>query len=111
MSKNGVIKEFLTYKVVFLFFPLNEHFDNFYSRFLESNLGKTYQSIPWDELVEQFNLKEKRKGRDMLFSPKGRLALMFLKHYACCSNYKLIEQLNGNLEYQFFCDISLGDKQ
>lgn len=42
-------------------------------------------------------------------SPKsGRLALMFLKHYACCSDQKLIEQLNSNLNYQFFCDISLG---
>ena len=36
---------------------------------------------------------------------------MFLKHYACCSDYKLIEQLNGNLEYQFFCDIALGDQR
>lgn len=47
----------------------------------------------------------------MLFSPKGRIALMFLKHYACCSDKKLIEQLNGNLEYQFFCDIALGDER
>lgn len=47
----------------------------------------------------------------MLFSPRGRLALMFLKHYACCSDEKLIEQLNGNLDYQFFCDISLGYKR
>lgn len=47
----------------------------------------------------------------MLFSPKGRLGLMFLKHYACCSDRKLVEQLNGNLEYQFFCDIALGDKR
>lgn len=44
----------------------------------------------------------------MIFSPKGRLALMFLKHYAGCSDKRLIEQLNGNLDYQFFCDISLG---
>lgn len=48
------------------------------------------------------------KGRDYLFSPKGRIALMFLKHYACCSDRKLIEQLNSNLDYQFFCDINLG---
>lgn len=33
---------------------------------------------------------------------------MFLKHYACCSDALLIEQLNSNLDYQFFCDISLG---
>ncbi len=47
----------------------------------------------------------------MVFSPKGRLALMFLKHYSCCSDQKLVEQLNGNLEYQFFCDIALGDQR
>src|SRR5690606_13776241 len=47
----------------------------------------------------------------MLFSPRGRLALMFLKHYAGCSDQKLIEQLNSNLDYQFFCDISLGYKR
>lgn len=33
---------------------------------------------------------------------------MFLKHYANCSDKKLIEQLNANLDYQFFCDIELG---
>jgi hypothetical protein len=44
----------------------------------------------------------------MHFSPKGRIALMFLKHYAGCSDKKLIEQLNGNLDYQFFCDMTLG---
>ncbi|WP_226789013.1 transposase [Polaribacter porphyrae] len=47
----------------------------------------------------------------MLFSPKGRIALMILKHYASCSDRKLIEQLNGNLDYQFFCDITLGYKR
>lgn len=33
---------------------------------------------------------------------------MFLKHYTCCSDRKLIEQLNSNLDYQYFCDIELG---
>ena len=47
----------------------------------------------------------------MIFSPKGRIALMILKHYAGCSDRKLIEQLNGNLDYQFFCDITLGYKR
>ncbi|WP_410529890.1 transposase, partial [Tamlana sp. I1] len=44
----------------------------------------------------------------MLFSPKSRVALMFLKHYTCSSDRKLIEQLNSNIDYQFFCDIHLG---
>ncbi|MDD7885833.1 transposase [Flavivirga sp. 57AJ16] len=42
---------------------------------------------------------------------RGRIALMFLKHYAGCSDRKLIEQLNGNLDYQFFCDTLLGHKR
>ena len=56
----------------------------------------------------QFGLQESAKGRNSVFSPKGRIALLFLKHYACCSDELLIEQLNSNLDYQFFCDISLG---
>ena len=55
-----------------------------------------------------FNISEKPKGRKCLFSPQGRIALMFLKNYACCSDEKLIEQLNSNFDYQFFCDIELG---
>ncbi len=30
---------------------------------------------------------------------------MFLKHYACVSDKKLIERLNANLDYQIFCDV------
>src|SRR5690606_35766778 len=48
------------------------------------------------------------KGRHQLFPPQGRLALMFLKNYSGLSDLKLIEQLNGNVEWQCFCGISLG---
>lgn len=75
--------------------------------FLTSSLGKIYQSIPWQGLVETLGLKDSKKGPSSIFSPKGKIALMFLKHYAACSDRKLIEQLNGNLDYQFFCDIYL----
>ena len=71
-------------------------------------MGKIHAAIPWDELVATFNISEKSTGRKCLFSPKGRLALMFLKNYAGCSDQQLIEQLNANLDYQFFCDIELG---
>lgn len=91
----------------FSLFSISENYDFFYQRFLQSELGKIYQAIPWKELVSTFGLKEKRRGRPYLFSPKGRIALMFLKNYAGISDDKLIEQLNGNIEYQFFCDISL----
>ncbi len=33
---------------------------------------------------------------------------MFLKHYTGVSDRQFVEQLNDNLEYQFFCDIALG---
>ena len=92
----------------FSFLSYSENLDAFYARFLESDLGKIYMAIPWDALVENLQVKEKSKGSKMLFSPKGRIALMLLKHYACCSDRKLIEQLNSNIDYQFFCDIHLG---
>ena len=86
----------------------SENFDAYFQSFLQSDLGKIYIAIPWDELVAVFNIKESIKGTKNYFSPRGKLALMFLKHYACCSDKRLIEQLNANIDYQFFCDIHLG---
>lgn len=43
--------------------------------------------------------------------PRGKLALMFLKHYSGLSDYRLIEHLNGNLEWQYFCGIYLGQER
>jgi hypothetical protein len=86
----------------FSFFSSEENYGAFYSRFLQSDLGKIYQALPWDDLVKAFGLQESAKGTRMMFSPQGRIALMFLKHYVGCSDRKLIEQLNGNLDYQFF---------
>ena len=92
----------------FTFSSQSEQFDTYYARFLESDLGKIYIAVPWDEIVGAFGLKEYKKGPRSLFSSKGKLALMFLKHYGGCSDRKLMEQLNGNLDWQFFCDIYLG---
>lgn len=92
----------------FSFLSSSENFDAYYTRFLESDLGKIYIAIPWSDLVKDFRLKESSVGAKMSFSPKGRIALMFLKHYACFSDRRLIEQLNSNIDYQFFCDLHLG---
>jgi hypothetical protein len=59
-------------------------------------------------LVESFELEESSKGPDSFFSPRGKLGLMFLKNYSQVSDKKLIEQLNSNIDYQFFCDMNLG---
>ena len=86
--------------------PQNEY--NLYrSSFLSSELGLIYQRIPWQELIMSFGLKDKRHAPDSLFSPQGKLALMFLKSYTNFSDRKLIESVNGNLHYQMFCGIML----
>lgn len=92
----------------FSFLSSTEELALFQARFLASDLGKIYQALPWPELVGQFHIKVYKKGPTCIFSPQGKLGLLFLKHYACCSDKKLIEQLNSNIDYQFFCDIHLG---
>lgn len=75
------------------------------SAFLQSELGKIYQAIPWEALVKVLDLQDHKKGPQSIFSPRGKVGLMFLKHYAACSDSKLIEQLNANIDYQYFCDL------
>ena len=84
-----------------------ENFSLIYGKFLNSDLGKIYSAIPWSELVKSFDLKDSTKGPSTIFSPQGKIALMFLKNYAGCSDKRLIEQLNANFHYQIFCDLLL----
>ena len=56
----------------------------FKSRFYQSDLGKIYSVIPWNEMINIFDIKEKQEGRKFLFPPQGRLALMFLKTIQVC---------------------------
>jgi hypothetical protein len=39
------------------------------------------------------------------------LALMFLKSYVGCSDRRLIEHLNGNIDFQLFCGLFLGSER
>lgn len=87
--------------------PQNE-FSQYWESFLESELGKIYRAIPWHNLVKSFKINEFKKGPMRLFSPQGMLALMFLKSYMDCSDKKLIEYLNGSIDFQMFCGIYLG---
>ena len=101
------IRRISQFQTRFSFPILDAHFEAHYNSFLQSNLGKIYVSIPWDELVKSLGLKEHSKGPTCHFSPRGKIALMFLKHYCAVSDSKLIEQLNGSLHYQMFCDLIL----
>lgn len=101
------IRKISQFQHTLLFQSPEENFNSIYAQFLESKLGKIYQAIPWQELVKSFDIKAFAKGPDCIFTPQGKLGLMFLKHYACCSDDRLIEQLNANVHYQIFCDILL----
>ncbi|MCK5171197.1 MAG: transposase [Bacteroidales bacterium] len=105
------IQKISQFQHTFQFKSPEENFSSIYARFTKSNLGKIYCAILWNDLVNEFDLKESAKGPDCLFSPQGKLGLMFLKHYACCSDERLIEQLNANIHYQFFCDILLSTNE
>jgi|TARA_B100000315_G_C14530907_1_gene566110 hypothetical protein len=93
------------------FISPQREFSLYWNSFLESELGKIYQVIPWKELAKQLKLKEPRRGRAANFSPQGKLALMFLKAYTGLSDRKLIEHLNGSIQYQMFCGIFLGPEK
>jgi hypothetical protein len=88
-----------------------EEFSQYWQSFLMSEVGQIHLAVPWAELVKHLKLKENKKGPSRLFSPKGMVALMFLKSYLSCSDRKLIEHLNGNINFQLFCDIFLGGKR
>ena len=60
-------------------------------------------------MAENFGLVSKslrpKLGRRSYFTPEWKVALMFLKMYTGLSCPKLMEQLNGNIHYQMFCDV------
>lgn len=101
------IRRLSEFQYRFSFGSIDKDFSDYQSAFLASDLGKIYQAIPWDALVECLGLKDAHKGPRSTFSPQGKLALMFLKHHAACSDRKLIDQLNANIDYQLFCDVHI----
>ena len=89
------------------FISPQQEFSLYWNSFLESALGQIYQAIPWDKLIKSLKIKDNRKGRKSMFSPQGKLALMFLKSYSGMSDRRVYEQLNGNIQWQMFCRIFL----
>ena len=83
---------------------MDKVYEKHLSAFYQTDLGKIYQAIPWAEMIKTLGLKEQSKGLDCIFSARGKIGLMFLKHYCCCSDRRLIDQFNGNIYYQIFCD-------
>ncbi len=104
------IQRFSGIQKEFQFYP-TENFERFVERFYQSDLGKLYLAVPWKELIKDFDICEKSTGRSFLIPAQGRIALMFLKNHTSLSDRQLIEQLNGNIEWQFFCGIYLGHQR
>jgi len=89
----------------------SKEFELYWQSFLDSELGRAYQVIPWSALIKEMKIRESRKGPCRQFSPQGMLALMFLKSYVGCSDRRIIEYLNGNIDFQMFCGIFLGSQR
>ena len=101
------VRRISSYQCRLRFDSLEQIYQAHWAAFMHSDLGKIYQAIPWQELTRLLGLRDHAKGPESLFSPQGKLALMFLKHYAGCSDQKLMQQLNANIDYQLFCDIHI----
>ena len=88
-----------------------DFYDLFRITFENSELGRMKRLLPLHEMAVNFGLvpnrAERKRGPKPFFSPEGKVALMFLKMYTQLSAPKLLEQLNGNIHYQIFCDISI----
>ena len=90
-------------------FPEFNFYELYYSTFEKSELGRIKKLLPLREMAENFGLVRKsmrpKLGRKSFFTPEGKVAMMFLKMYTGLSCPKLMEQLNGNIHYQIFCDV------
>ena len=84
-----------------------ENFHLYWDSFLSSELGQIYQVIPWKQLVRDFKLRGKIKGRRSIFDSQGKIALQFLKHYTGLSDKRLMERINADYQFQFFCGIDI----
>ena len=89
------------------FFPPHFEKELYFNEFLSSDLGGIYQSIPWDKLSKLFASRRDKRGKKSFFNTRGKLGLMFLKSYTQSSDRELIERMNSDYSFQFFCDIYL----
>lgn len=90
-----------------LLFP---HHHLLHERFLQTDLGQLYVSIPFDALTATMPAPKHHisgKGCKPWFDVKGGIALQFLKHYLCISDELLIQRINTDWSMQYFCGIQL----
>lgn len=89
---------------------LFSHKELLHERFLQTDLGQLYLSIPFDQLAATLPAPKRSlsgKGCKPWFDVKGGLGLLFLKHYLCLSDDLLIQRINTDWSLQYFCGIQL----
>lgn len=94
-----------------LLFQPDLHFSPKLYLFKETNLGKIFDTLPWEQLAECLPEENKGPGAPRWFSSKGMFALMFLKAYLDISDEKLIERFNTDWSLQLFCGKLLAENQ
>lgn len=91
--------------------PFTEYdfYELYRETFEQSELGRIKRLLPLREMAVSFGLVggslRPKRGRRSYFTPEGKVALMFLKMKTQLSFPKLLEQLNGNIHFQIFCDV------
>ena len=91
--------------------PFTEYdfYELYRETFEQSELGRIKRLLPLREMAVSFGLVSgslrPKRGRRSHFTPEGKVALMFLKMKTQLSFPKLLEQLNGNIHFQIFCDV------
>jgi len=81
-----------------------------HERFLQTDLGRLYVAIPFEQLAGQIPAqKQKLSGRGCKpwLDIKGAIGLLVLKHYTNLSDEMLIERINTDWCMQMFCGILL----
>lgn len=79
-------------------------------KFLQTDLGELYQSIPFKSLaatVPPSAYEQTGRGCKPWFTVAGGIALQVLKHYLQCSDEMLINRINTDWSMQRFCGIAL----
>lgn len=88
-----------------------DYYELFQITFENGELGRMKRLFPLHEMAVSFGLVSKRherkRGLKPYFSLEGMVTLMFLKNDTQLGDQKLLEQLNGNVHNQIFCDFSI----
>jgi transposase, IS5 family len=77
--------------------------------FLQTEVGRLYQVLPLSSMAALFAARHAKspQGVSGYFDVQGGIALQVLKHHSGMSDAQVIEHLNGNWHWQYFCGIQL----